>query len=81
MPGWTVINHVLANFPAEDLPKINEAIKYLIPAVECIVNEDIDHAMNKFNPKKVKKKKPESEKTVLEQESEKKEMAVDHGEV
>ncbi|MBE6100165.1 MAG: aminoacyl-tRNA hydrolase [Anaerovibrio sp.] len=81
LPGWTVINHVLANFPAEDLPKINEAIKYLIPAVECIVNEDIDHAMNKFNPKKVKKKKPDLEKQVLAQESETKEVAVDHGEV
>ena len=34
-----------------------EAINYLIPAVECIVNEDVDMAMNRFNPKKQKKQK------------------------
>lgn len=57
LPGWTVINHVLAPFSAEDKPKIKEAIEYLLPAVECIVQEDVDMAMNKFNPKKQKKNK------------------------
>ena len=56
LQGWTVVNHVLAPFSEEDVPKINEAIKYLLPAVECIVNDDVDMAMNKFNPKKQKKK-------------------------
>ncbi|MBQ7478569.1 MAG: aminoacyl-tRNA hydrolase [Selenomonadaceae bacterium] len=55
LPGWTVIHHVLAPFPAEDVPKIKEAIDYLLPAVECIVTEDVDMAMNKFNPRKKKK--------------------------
>lgn len=57
LPGWTVIHHVLAPFSEEDVPKIREAVRYLLPAVECIVTEDIDHAMNRYNPKKEKKKK------------------------
>lgn len=52
LPKWTVINHVLAPFTAEDAPKIKAAIEYLLPAVECIVTDGIDVAMNKFNPKK-----------------------------
>lgn len=59
LPGWTVIHHVLAPFPSEDVPKIREAIDYLLPAVECIVTEDVDMAMNKFNPHKKKKEKKE----------------------
>ena len=64
LPGWTVINHVLAPFQEEDVPKIREAIEYLLPAVECMVTEDTDKAMNLYNPKKVKKQKqkPEQEK-------------------
>lgn len=57
MPGWTVVNHVLAPFVPEDVPKIDEAIKYLVPAVECMVTDDVDKAMNQYNPKKAKKKK------------------------
>lgn len=56
LTGWTVVNHVLAPFSNEDAPRIDEAIKYLEPAVECIINDDVDMAMNKFNPKKQKKK-------------------------
>lgn len=52
LPQWTVVNHVLAPFTAEDAPKIKAAIEYLLPAVECIVTDGIDVAMNKFNPKK-----------------------------
>lgn len=55
--GWTVINHVLAPFRDEDAKKIGEAIDYLLPAVESIVTDGIDYAMNKFNPKKAKKEK------------------------
>ncbi len=59
LSGWSVINHVLAPFPEEDVPKIKEAIEYLLPAVECIVSEGYDMAMNKYNPKKEKKSKRE----------------------
>ena len=57
LPGRTVINHVLESFAAEDVPRIAEAIEYLQPAVDCIINEDVDMAMNRYNPKKVKKAK------------------------
>lgn len=66
LPGWTVINHVLAPFQEEDVPKIKEAIQYLLPAVECIVTEDTDKAMNLYNPKKVKKQKQKAEPEKLE---------------
>ena len=68
LPGWTVINHVLAPFQEEDVPKIKEAIQYLLPAVECIVTEDTDKAMNLYNPKKVKKQKPENQESKETQE-------------
>ncbi len=57
--GWTVINHVLAPFASEDAPKIHTAIDYLLPAVECIVTDGVDFAMNKYNPHKKKAKKQE----------------------
>ncbi len=53
-----VIRHVLSPFSGEDALKIREAIDYLLPAVESIVTEGIDLAMNKYNPKKEKKPKP-----------------------
>ena len=52
-----VIRHVLSPFSGEDAQKIREAIEYLLPAVECIIAEGIDLAMNKYNPKKAKKPK------------------------
>ena len=57
LPKWTVVDHVLSDFSQEDVPKIKEAIEYLLPAVECMVTEDTDMAMNRFNPKKEKKVK------------------------
>ena len=48
---------MLEPFAAEDVPRIAEAIEYLQPAVDCIINEDVDMAMNRYNPKKVKKAK------------------------
>ena len=60
LPGWTVVKHVLAPFPADDAPKIQEAISYLLPAVECIVTDGIDMAMNRYNPRKKKAAKQEA---------------------
>ena len=60
-PGWSVINHVLAQFNDQEQEEIGDAIKQLIPAVECMVLEGPDMAMNKFNPKKVKKAKKTGE--------------------
>ena len=50
--NWSVNNHVLSNFNAEDSQKISTALENLIPATLCIFHEGIDIAMNKFNPKK-----------------------------
>ena len=60
LPGWTVVRHVLAPFSAEDGPKVHEAIAYLLPAVECIVTDGIDMAMNRYNPRKKKAAKQEA---------------------
>lgn len=64
LPGWNVVNHVLAPFPAEDKQAVDEAVKYLIPAVECIITDGLDVAMNKYNPKKQKKQKIKQEEGV-----------------
>ena len=53
-----VIRHVLSPFSSEDAQKIREAIDYLLPAVDCILTEGIDLAMNKYNPKREKKPRP-----------------------
>ncbi len=58
-----VIRHVLSPFSAEDAEKIQSAIDYLLPAVECIINEGIDLAMNRYNPKKQKNPKTPAEIT------------------
>ena len=57
--GWTVIHHVLAPFSTEDAPKIRAAIDYLLPAVESIMTDGVDFAMNRYNPHKKKTKKQE----------------------
>ena len=56
LPGWTVVDHVLAKLPLEEREKVDAVIDELLPAVECIVTESIDLAMNKFNPKKNRKR-------------------------
>lgn len=61
LPGWTVVRHVLAPFSAEDGSKVHEAIAYLLPAVECIVTDGIDMAMNRYNPRKKKAAKQEAQ--------------------
>lgn len=70
LPGWTVVNHVLAAFPEEDAAKIQEAIEYLLPAVECMVTDGTDMAMNRYNPKKQKKEK-KSKREFMEKNVEK----------
>lgn len=57
--GWTVINHVLTPFSEEDAPRIREAIAYLLPAMECIVTDGVDMAMNRYNPQKKKNREYE----------------------
>ncbi|MDD3115340.1 MAG: aminoacyl-tRNA hydrolase [Anaerovibrio sp.] len=59
LSGWSVIDHVLSPFSAEDMPKVQAAVDYLLPAVECMVLEGADNAMNKYNPRKQKKQRAE----------------------
>ena len=57
--GWTVIKHVLTPFSPADRILIDKAIDRLVPAVECIVRDGVDLAMNRFNPVRRKKTPPE----------------------
>lgn len=57
--GWTVIKHVLTPFSPDDRILIDEVIDRLVPAVECIVQDGVDLAMNRFNPVRQKKTPPE----------------------
>ena len=50
LPHWSVVDHVLAPFTEEGAQKIQEALQYLVPAVECMVEKNIDLAMNRYNP-------------------------------
>jgi PTH1 family peptidyl-tRNA hydrolase len=50
-PG-ELIDHVLGHFHGEDLENIKEGIKLAADAMETILKEDIDSAMNLFNKKK-----------------------------
>lgn len=54
--NFTVIKHVLTPFSEEDSAKIDGAVKSLIPAAECVIKCDADMAMNKYNPRKEKRK-------------------------
>ena len=57
--GWTVIKHVLTPFSPDDRILIDEVIDRLVPAVDCIVRDGVDLAMNRFNPVRQKKTPPE----------------------
>ena len=67
--GWSVINHVLAPFSAEDVPRIREAIDYLLPAMECIAQDGTDLAMNRYNTHKKKARKQEGSHEAQQEEN------------
>jgi PTH1 family peptidyl-tRNA hydrolase len=50
-PGWDLANYVLGRFSEDEMkilgPRLNEVAK----AVECMVNKNIDTAMNLYNVK------------------------------
>ena len=54
LSGWSVIDHVLAPFSSEDIPRIHMAIETLLPAVSTMVTDGVDLAMNRYNPQKKK---------------------------
>lgn len=52
-PEGDLVKHVLGQFKSDDRIKVEETFKAAAEAVECIINNDIETAMNKFNCFKV----------------------------
>lgn len=47
--GWEVVNYVLGRFTTEEEPLIDAAVKKAAEAIESIVRDGANKAMNKFN--------------------------------
>ena len=47
--GWAVVDYVLSKFTTEEAPLVQEALESAAAAVECIVKQGMNMAMNKFN--------------------------------
>lgn len=54
LPNRTVVNYVLTPFSKDEQIAMDAAIRYLLPAVSCMVTEGTDKAMNKYNPSRKK---------------------------
>lgn len=50
--GWDLADYVLGHFSKEDEPFMKDAFRDVSDAVEVIVTEDADVAMNRYNGKK-----------------------------
>jgi PTH1 family peptidyl-tRNA hydrolase len=48
-PRWTLSNHVLARFDADEEPEIQAALERAADAVAVFVHDGIDAVMNRFN--------------------------------
>ena len=48
-PDYDMADWVLSKFAGEDLKTITEAIRKAADAVECLLKEGPDRAMNRFN--------------------------------
>ena len=59
--GWDLADHVLGKVPEEERAVIDEALKKAAEAAACIVTDGVDIAMNRFNTKKEKKKKRQTD--------------------
>ena len=54
---------VIGGFSKEEVPVLEETVDKAVSAVECMLAEDVDIAMNRYNTgKKLKPKKEEDEK-------------------
>ena len=47
--GQDTVNYVLGHFSEEETPVVAEAIERVVEAVDCLLQEGIDAAMNNFN--------------------------------
>lgn len=48
-PQWDLADWVLSRFSQQELTALNEAIEHAASAVELMVNDDVEGAMNKYN--------------------------------
>ena len=51
--GWDLADHVLGRFSADDRKRVDEAIELAADAVEKIITDGPDAAMNEYNRKRV----------------------------
>ena len=54
-----LVNFVIGGFSKEEVPVLEETVTKAVSAIECMVGEDIDIAMNRYNTKKKSKPKKE----------------------
>lgn len=59
--NWDLADHVLGRFVDSERKLVDESIQKAAEAVEKILSEGADSAMNAYNAKPVKKKKPKKE--------------------
>lgn len=59
--GWDLADHVLSRFSESDRKLVDESIEKACDAVEKILSEGVDAAMNAYNCKPQKPKKPKKE--------------------
>ena len=53
--GWDLADHVLGRFRSEERKLVDEAIEHAADAVEKIISQGVDAAMNEYNRKQPKK--------------------------
>ncbi len=56
-----LVDFVIGGFSKEEVPVLEEAVTKAVSAVECILEDDVDIAMNRYNTKKAKPKKENHE--------------------
>ena len=49
--NWDLADYVLSPFSKEERTQVDEAIRHAADALEMILQDDIDSAMNKYNKK------------------------------
>lgn len=54
-----LVNFVIGGFSPKEVPVLKEAVNHAVLAIECIIEDGIDKAMNQFNTKKRSKRDDE----------------------
>ena len=56
-----LVDFVIGGFSKEEVPVLEETVTKAVSAIECILEEDVDIAMHRYNTKKARPKKEEHE--------------------